>query len=41
MPLTEKGKKILRAMRKKYGRKRGERIFYASQNKGTITGTHG
>ena len=39
MPLTEKGKKIMRAMRKKYG-KRAERVFYASANKGTITGVH-
>ena len=39
MPLTEKGKKIMRAMRKKYG-KRAERVFYASENKGTITGVH-
>jgi hypothetical protein len=40
MPLSAKGKKILRAMRKTYGSKRGETIFYKSQNKGTITGTH-
>ena len=40
MPLTSKGKKIRRAMRKNYGKKRGDRVFYASQNKGTIKGTH-
>jgi hypothetical protein len=40
MPLTEKGKKIKRAMEKEYGSERGERVFYASQNKGTIKGTH-
>lgn len=40
MPLTEKGKKIKRAMKKQYGKKKGERIFYASQKKGTIEGTH-
>lgn len=40
MPLTEKGKKIKRAMVKQYGKKRGTSVFYASQNKGTITGTH-
>lgn len=40
MPLTSKGAKIKRAMIKQYGKERGERIFYASQNKGTITGTH-
>ena len=40
MPLTKKGAKIKRAMTKEYGKKRGERVFYASQNKGTIKGTH-
>ena len=40
MPLTKKGRKIKRAMFKQYGAKRGARVFYASQNKGTIRGTH-
>jgi len=40
MPLTDKGKKIKRNMKKTYGAKKGEEVFYASQNKGTITGTH-
>jgi hypothetical protein len=40
MPLTKKGKKILRAMRKRYGPERGKRVFYASENKGTISGIH-
>lgn len=40
MPLTEKGKKIKRNMRKQYGEKKGDNVFYASQNAGTITGTH-
>jgi hypothetical protein len=40
MPLTKKGKKIKKAMQKTYGKKKGEKVFYASQNKGTITGTH-
>ena len=40
MPLTEKGKKIKRAMMRHYGHKKGKKVFYASQNKGTITGTH-
>lgn len=40
MPLTKKGRKIKRAMKKTYGKKKGERVFYAAQNKGTITGTH-
>lgn len=40
MPLTKKGAKIKRAMKKHYGKKKGEKVFYASQNKGTIEGTH-
>ena len=38
MPLTSKGNKIKSAMRKEYGEERGERVFYASENKGTIKG---
>jgi len=40
MPLTEKGKTIKAAMKKQYGAEKGEDVFYASQQKGTITGTH-
>ena len=40
MPLTKKGTKIKRAMMKTYGAKKGTSVFYASQNKGTIKGTH-
>jgi hypothetical protein len=40
MPLTGKGEKILTNMKKEYGPKKGKEVFYASQNKGTITGTH-
>jgi len=38
MPLTDKGKKIMKAMKKEYGPKRGEAVFYASRNKGKIKG---
>ena len=38
MPLTKKGKKIKDAMMKEYGSKKGEEVFYASENKGTIEG---
>ncbi len=38
MPLTKKGKKIKSAMQKEYGQKKGENVFYASANKGTIKG---
>lgn len=40
MPLTKKGAKIKRAMVKQYGKKKGTQVFYASQKKGTIKGTH-
>ena len=40
MPLTKKGQKIKREMEKHYGKKKGERVFYASQKKGKIKGTH-
>jgi hypothetical protein len=40
MPLTKKGKKILANMKKHYGSSKGKKVFYASQNKGTIKGTH-
>ena len=36
MPLTDKGKKIMKSMKKKYGKKKVETVFYASKNKGTI-----
>lgn len=38
MPLTKKGQKIKSAMAKEYGSKKGEQVFYASRNKGTIKG---
>lgn len=41
MPLTDKGEKIKGAMEKEYGAEKGERVFYASRNKGTITGVDG
>lgn len=38
MPLNAKGRKILKAMKKQYGAKKGKSVFYASENKGTIKG---
>lgn len=38
MPLTKKGEKVKAAMKKQYGAKKGEEIFYAAENKGTIKG---
>lgn len=40
MPMTKKGSRILRAMQKEYGPKKGKQVFYASENKGSITGVH-
>lgn len=33
MPLTEAQKKRKRAMVKQYGKKKGEQVFYATENK--------
>ena len=38
MPLTKKGSKILSAMKGQYGAKKGTSVFYASINKGKVTG---
>lgn len=36
--MTKKGKKIMESMKHEYGEEKGERVFYASANKGTIKG---
>lgn len=38
VPLTKKGRKIMRSMQRTYGPKKGKRVFYASRNKGRIKG---
>jgi len=38
MPLTDKGEEIKANMEKEYGAKKGESVFYASKNAGTISG---
>jgi hypothetical protein len=38
MPLNKKGKKIMKAMKKEYGKNEGKKVFYASKNKGVIKG---
>ena len=38
MPLNEKGKKVRRAMRKTYGKEKGDEVFYASENSGKLKG---
>lgn len=40
MPLTDKGQKIMASMKSQYGSKKGERVFYASENAGKISGVH-
>lgn len=37
MPVTEKGKKIMENMKKQYGEKKGKSVFYAMENKGSLT----
>jgi len=34
MPLTTSGRKVMRSMKDEYGDEKGERVFYASINKG-------
>lgn len=38
MPLTSKGSEIMGSMKEQYGEKKGEQVFYASKQKGTISG---
>ena len=38
MPLNKKGKKIKTSMTKRYGKKKGQAIFYAMENSGKIKG---
>ena len=40
MPRTMKGAKIIASMIKQYGKKKGKKVFYASENKGVIKGVH-
>ena len=38
MPLTKKGKTVMEALKKEYGAKKGESVFYAMKAKGTLKG---
>ena len=38
MPLSKKGKKVLKSMEKTYGKEKAKEVFYASINKGKIKG---
>ena len=37
MPLTDKGKKIMQSMKRTYGGRKGEQVFYATRNAGKLT----
>ena len=36
MPLNKKGKKIMKAMKEQYGKKKGKSVFYAMENSGKL-----
>lgn len=38
MPMTPKGQKIMRSMKKEYGPDLAKKVFYASRNAGRIKG---
>lgn len=38
MPLTPKGKKIMKSVKKQYGSKKGTSVFYAMREAGKIKG---
>ena len=40
MPMTPKGKKVMKAMKKEYGEKKGKSVFAASEHAGAIKGVH-
>jgi len=37
-PLTKKGKMLKKELQKEYGKKKGESVLYAMENKGTAKG---
>lgn len=41
MPQTAKGKKVMQAMTKEYGAKKGKAVYYASIVKGKLKGVEG
>ena len=38
MPLNEKGRKVMNAMMKQYGTKKGKSVFHAMENSGKLKG---
>lgn len=41
MPLTPKGKKILKRMGSSYGKSKAKKVFYAMINEGKLSGVEG
>jgi hypothetical protein len=39
MPLTKKGVKVKKAFEGEYGKKKGEQVFYATENKRKMKGS--
>lgn len=40
MPLGKRARKVMREMKKHYGKKKGEQVFYASANAGKLKGIY-
>lgn len=38
MPMSKAGSKIKKSLKEQYGKKKGEQVFYAMENKGKIPG---
>ena len=38
MPLNAKGKKIMKAMEKQYGKEKAKKVFYSMENSGKLKG---
>lgn len=38
MPMSKAGRKIKKNLKEQYGKKKGEQVFYAMENKGKIPG---
>ena len=41
MPISEKDKKLKYALRKRYGPKKGDRVFYATENNNKLPSQRG
>lgn len=41
MPMTAKGKKVMKSMTKTYGKDKAKQVFYAMKNEGKLKGVEG